>query len=37
MQQISISFRLSVVSLHDTLPIFSEAVKRSFSVFLSFP
>lgn len=30
MQQISISFRLSVVSLHDTLPIFSEAVKRSF-------
>ena len=30
MQQISISFRLSVVSLHDTLPIFSEAVKRNF-------
>ena len=30
MQQISISFRLSVVSLHDTLPVFSEAVKRNF-------
>ena len=35
-KQISIPFRLSVVSSYATLCIFSEAVERSFSVFLSF-